>query len=104
METDSNLPVPQTTVHPQRARLSRARGSGDEKHFLTLYPHVPTVMSTEFSRGGGSRPQPRAVVERGWQVDEQDNELKIRRGTKGCRVDGLESGHRYRVDVAEGSH
>ena len=29
--------------------------------------------------------------------------MKIRRGTKGCGVDGLESGHRYRVDVAKGS-
>ena len=42
-------------------------------------------------------------MERGWELDEQGNELKIRRGVEGCGVDGLESGHRYRVDVAKGS-
>ena len=70
MDTDSNLPVPQTTIRLQRAPISRAHGSGDEKYFLKLHPHVPAVMSTEFSRGGGSRPQARAVVERGWELDE----------------------------------
>ena len=99
----SNLPVPQTVIRVQRGPISRARGSGDEKCFLTLQPHVPTIVSTEFSRGAGKRPQPRAVVERGWELDEQGNEMKIRRGTKGCGVDGLEPGHEYKVDVAKGS-
>ena len=103
MDIDSNLPVPQTTVRLRRAPFSRTRGSGDEKYFLTLYPQVPTVVSTDFSRGGGSRPQPRAVVERGWELDEQGSKTNFRRGTKGCGVDGLKSGHRYRVDVAKGS-
>ena len=98
-----NLPVPQTTIRLQRGPISRARGSGDEKCFLTLQPQVPVVVSTEFSRGAGKRPQPRAVVQRGWELDEQGNEMKIRRGTSGCGVDGLESGHCYRVDVAKGS-
>ena len=49
------------------------------------------------------RPQPRAIVERGWVLDEQGNELKIRRSTKACGVDGLESGHRYKVNIARGA-
>ena len=48
------------------------------------------------------RPQPRAIVERGWELDEQGNEQKIRRSTTACGVDGLEAGHRYRVGVASG--
>lgn len=102
-DIDSELLVPQTTIRVQRAPLSRARGSGDEKYFLTLHPYVPAVVSTGFSRGGSKRPQPKAVVERGWELDEQGNELKIRRGTKCCGADGLESGHRYKVDIAPGS-
>lgn len=95
--------IPQTTIRLQRAPLSRARGSGDEKCFLTLHPHVLTTVSTAFGRGGvGVRPQPRSVVERGWELDEQGNERKIRRSTRACGVDGLESGHRYRVDVSRG--
>lgn len=47
------------------------------------------------------RPQPRAIVEKGWELDEQGNERKIRRSTQGCGVDGLESGHSYRVDIAQ---
>ena len=93
---------PQNQIRIQRLPPSRARGSGDEHYFLTLQPHVPVVVSTEFSRGGGQRPQPRAIVERGWMLDEQGNELKIRQSTQGCGVDGLESGHRYKVDVARG--
>ena len=45
-------------------------------------------------------PQPRAIVERGCVLDEQGNELKIRWSTKACEVDGLESGHRYKVNIA----
>lgn len=102
-DIDSNLPVPQTMIRHQRLPFSRARGSGDERYFLTLHPHVPAVVSTGFSRGGGERPLPKAVVERGWELDEQGNELKIRRGTQGCGIDGSESGHRYKVDVVPGS-
>lgn len=39
-------------------------------------------------------------MERGWELDEQGNERKIRRSIQGCGVDGLESGHHYRVDVS----
>lgn len=40
------------------------------------------------------------MVERGWEIDEETGkEKKTRRSVLGCGVDGLESGHRYRVDV-----
>jgi hypothetical protein len=103
-DTANDTPIPQTTIQIQRGPFSRARGSGDESLFLTLYPHIPTVVSTGFGRGGGTYPpEPRAVVERGWVRDEEGNELKIRRSTSGCGVDGLEGGHHYRVDVTQGS-
>lgn len=35
--------------------------------------------------------------------EKEGNELKIRRSSKGCGVDGLEGGHRYRVNVMRGS-
>ena len=61
------------------------------------------IVSTGFTRGGadGPRPQPRSVVERGREIDEVTGEVKegTRRSVAGCGVDGLESGHRYRVDV-----
>lgn len=61
------------------------------------------MVSTGFGRGGGAfPPDPKAVVERGWMRDKDGKELKIRRSKHGCGVDGLEGGHRYRVDVARG--
>jgi hypothetical protein len=103
-DTANNTTIPQTLTRIQRTPISRVRGSNDEKYFLTLHPHIPAVVAAGFGPGGGSRrPQPRAIVERGWELDEQGNELKIRRSTKGCGVDGLEAGHRYRVDVARGA-
>lgn len=45
------------------------------------------------------RPQPKEVVEKGWELDERGKEMGVRRSTKGCGVDGLERGHRYKVDV-----
>ena len=41
-------------------------------------------------------------MERGWELDEHGNERKIRRSTRACGVDGLEGGHRYRLDVVRG--
>ncbi|KAI9809559.1 MAG: hypothetical protein M1827_006794 [Pycnora praestabilis] len=94
--------VPQTSSSINRTPFSRARGSGDEKYFMTLHPNTPIISSTRFGRAAGYRPQPKAIVERGWEVDEQGNEKKTRRSVRGCGVDGLEAGHRYRVDVARG--
>ena len=101
-DLESNELVPQGTIRLQRLPFSRVRGSSDEMYLLTLQPHTPTIVSTGFSQGGGNRPQPRAVVERGWVLDEQGNELKIRRSTQGCGIDGLEVGHRYKVGVTRG--
>ena len=102
-DLESDELIPQTMIRLQRSPFSRVRGDVDEQYFLTLQPHTPTVVSTGFSPGGGnSRPQPRAVVKRGWLLDEQGNELKIRRSTDGCGVDGLEVGHRYKVGVTRG--
>lgn len=40
------------------------------------------------------------MVEKGWEIDEETGkERRTRRSVHGCGVDGLESGHRYRVDV-----
>ncbi len=74
IDTADNTPIPQSTIRIQRGPLSRMRGSGDEKYFLTLYPHTPTVVSTGFTRGS----------------------------TRACGADGLEGGHRYKVGVARG--
>jgi hypothetical protein len=102
IDTADNTPIPQSTIRIQRGPLSRMRGSGDEKYFLTLYPHTPTEVSTGFTRGGTVPPQRRAIVERGWELDERGNEQKIRRSTRACGADGLEGGHRYKVGVARG--
>lgn len=100
IDVANNAIIPQTSIRLQRAPISQARGSGDEEYFLTLHPHVLTTVSAAFGRGDFSvRPQPRSVVERGWELDEQGNERKVRRSTQACGVDGLESGHRYSVDV-----
>lgn len=101
-DTVNNTPVPQSSIQFQRQPFSRVRGSGDERFFLTLYPHTPTVVSTAFGRGDTVPPEPRAVVERGWERDKEGKEMRIRRSTAGCGVDGLEGGHQYRVDIIRG--
>ena len=45
------------------------------------------------------KPQPRSVVERGWEIDEEGKETRIRRSVCATGVDGLESGHRYAVGL-----
>ena len=45
------------------------------------------------------RPQPKELVERGWDVDDEGRETRVRRSTMGRGVDGLEREHSYRVDV-----
>ncbi|MDI1488108.1 MAG: hypothetical protein OHK93_007382 [Ramalina farinacea] len=103
LSTTPPTPIPQSSIRIQRAPISRARGSGDEPYYLTLDPNTSVTVSTRFARGGkdsGPRPQPRSVVERGWEIDEETGEeRKTRRSVRGCGVDGLESGRRYRVDV-----
>lgn len=93
--------VPRDSVHLQRLPFSRARGSGDDEYFITLYPSTPFTISYGFCTGGGDtiRPYPKHVVEEGWIPDENGNPTSWRMGTKGTGVNGLESGKRYRVDV-----
>ncbi|KAL9059831.1 MAG: hypothetical protein Q9206_001292 [Seirophora lacunosa] len=94
--------VPQDTIRLQRLPISRARGSGDERYFITLYPATPLTLSHGFATGGGEgwrRPQPKHVVEKGQVVDENGDPTGARCGTRGSGVNGLESGKRYKVDV-----
>jgi len=91
--------VKQTFIHLQHQAFSRIRGSQDERYYLTIYPKSPITVSTPFGRGGDARPQPKSVIERGWELDENGKEMKIRRSVHAQGVDGLEVGHRYRLDV-----
>ncbi|TRX88349.1 hypothetical protein FHL15_010787 [Xylaria flabelliformis] len=93
-------PVRTTRIMVNRGPQLRVRGSSDDPFFLTLQPNDPVQLSTGFGRGGGSfKPDPRAVVERGWERDENGNERKIRRSTQATGVDGLEPGHTYSVGL-----
>ena len=84
----------------QRAPLRRTRGHPDEEYFLTLPPFETIEISTGFGRRDGLiKPQPRAVVERGWELDDEGNEIKIRRSIFPTGVDGLEPGHRYSIGL-----
>lgn len=58
------------------------------------------MLSTPFGRNGSNvKPQPKAVVQRGWELDEDGNERKIRRSTRATGVDGLEPGHSTLSDL-----
>ncbi|KAI0973365.1 hypothetical protein F4678DRAFT_426528 [Xylaria arbuscula] len=93
-------PVKTTYLMINRGPELRVRGSSDEQYFLTLLPNVPVELSIGFGRGGGGiKPDPRAVVERGWERDEHGNERKIRRSSQATGIDGLEPGHTYSVGL-----
>ncbi|KAI1737666.1 hypothetical protein F4680DRAFT_450631 [Xylaria scruposa] len=97
--TTGNL-VKTTKIMINRGPVMRVRGSSDDQFFLTLQPNDPVQLSTGFGRGGGGiKPDPRAVVERGWERDEHGNERKIRRSAHATGVDGLEPGHTYSVGL-----
>jgi hypothetical protein len=57
------------------------------------------ALSTPFGRNNSAKPQPRAVVQRGWELDEHGNEKRIRRSKESTGVDGLEPGHQYLVKL-----
>ena len=99
-DLSNNAQVTQTSTQVQRAAFTRIRGSPDEAYYLTIERDTPLIISTPFGRSGNVRPQPKAVVERGWELDEDGRERKIRRSVHAQGVDGLEVGHRYRLDVA----
>jgi hypothetical protein len=93
-------PVKTTHIMVQRGAIKRTRGRPDEEYFLTLYPKQAVELSTGFGRGGGGvKPQPRVVVERGRELDKDGNERNIRRSVNATGVDGLEPGHQYLVGL-----
>ncbi|KAL8899343.1 MAG: hypothetical protein Q9207_006255, partial [Kuettlingeria erythrocarpa] len=100
LTTDSGVKT--TSIRVQRLPLSRARGSGDEVYFLTLPPSEAVTVSTRFARGNeGMRPVSKAAAQR--EREEAERKGHARRSVSACGVDGLEPGHRYRVDVAKAS-
>ena len=96
-----NVEITQTSVRLQRSPFTRIRGAADEELYLEVMPGSSTVVTTSFGRGS-FHPQPKSVVERGWELDEHGNEMKIRRSIHAQGVDGLQSGHRYKLDVKFG--
>ena len=92
----TNIVIEQAKVMIQRGPLKRVRGSSDEACLLTLEPHVPIELITRFGRGE-HKPQPKEIAERGWEVDENGREIKIRRSVHPTGVDGLEAEHEYLV-------
>lgn len=84
----------------QRGPQKWTRGTADEEYFLPLKPNQTMELSTGFGRGGGGvKPQPKAIVQRGWEIDENGREMEIRRSVNATGVDGLEPGHEYRVGL-----
>ena len=96
-----NVEVTQTSVRLQRMPFSRVRGASDEVYYLEIMPGRSAVIKTPFGRGS-FHPQPKSVVERGWELDEHGNEMRIRRSIHARGVDGLEPGHHYKFDVKPG--
>ncbi|KAL8686619.1 MAG: hypothetical protein Q9224_005389, partial [Gallowayella concinna] len=92
--------VMQTNIKLQRPAFSRMRGHPDEKYYLEIIPGLPTLVSTAFARAHDLPPQPKAIVQRGLELDKDGNETDARRSIFATGVDGLEAGHRYRLDVA----
>lgn len=90
--------VQTSEVKVQRLPFQRTRGSPDTKYLCTLEPNVPVQLSAPFGRPG-RKPQPKAIAERGWELDEHGREMKLRRSMFATGVDGLEPGHEYKVDV-----
>ena len=70
------IEVPQTSTQIQRMPFTRIRGSGDEIYYLTTKPDTPVTVSTPFDRAGNTLPQPKAVVQQGWELDEHGHEMK----------------------------
>ncbi|KAK4198321.1 hypothetical protein QBC40DRAFT_284041 [Triangularia verruculosa] len=85
-----------------RPAITRVKGDSDESFYLTLYPNTTVEISTPFGRGGGVnkiRPVPKKIAEKGWEVDEDGKERRIRRSVQPTGVDGLEPGWEYKVGL-----
>ncbi|KAK4674555.1 LOW QUALITY PROTEIN: hypothetical protein QC763_121727 [Podospora pseudopauciseta] len=98
----SRQKVETCSLRVNRPAITRIRGDADEAFYLTLYPDTPVELSTPFGRGGGVnkvRPVPKAVAEKGWEVDDEGRERKVRRSVQPTGVDGLEPGVEYEVGL-----
>lgn len=96
--------VPTSVVRIQRTPIARLRGSGDGDLYLTLLPDIPVTVSRPFGRGKAdgtivSKPLPKHIVQQGWELNDKEEQMKIRRSKKATGVDGLEAGHDYSVGV-----
>ncbi|CAD0110840.1 unnamed protein product [Aureobasidium uvarum] len=98
-DQETNDSIPTTHFLVQRVAITRIRGSYDEELYLELPPGVPVQLQRAFGRNVDVKPLPRHIVQKGWEIDEQGKERKIRRSMKATGVDGLEAGHSYRVGV-----
>ncbi|KAF2995689.1 hypothetical protein E8E13_003177 [Curvularia kusanoi] len=99
-DSDSNTAIQTTRIMVQRAPLRRTRNkTGNENLFLTLQPSIPLILSRPFGRAADAKPQPKSIVQRGWEIDENGREKRIRRSVHATGVDGLEAGHGYRVGL-----
>ena len=98
IDLTDNAEVTQTAVQIQRMPHTRIRGSADETYYMTIVPGVPATVSAPFGRPN-FHPRPKAVAQQGWELDDEGNEMKVRRSIHALGVDGLEPGHRYRLDV-----
>lgn len=91
--------VPISKILVQRPAIKRLRGSHDEVLFLTLKPGIPVTLSRPFGRNATIKPLPKHIIQRGWELDENGKERRIRRPTNATGVDGLEAGCSYSVGV-----
>ena len=99
-----------TTSPPQALEMTDLTGYINRRpqppKLICLRPEgVPYTASVPFTRGGSlkpaCRPQPWHVVRRGQVLDEDGNELNIRRPTTVSGLDGLEAGKRYLATISE---
>ncbi|KAL8712687.1 MAG: hypothetical protein Q9220_003219 [cf. Caloplaca sp. 1 TL-2023] len=92
------IPVIQVFIQPQRKPFRRVRGCNDEKYFLTIFPGIPTTVRASF---GPEDPRPKHAMNERRSTSPERGKTSPRRSTRVRGVDGLEAGHRYRLDVSE---
>ena len=62
-------------------------------------PGEAVTLERPFGRNATLKPLPKHMIQRGWELDADGNERRIRRSTKATGVDGLEAGCNYRIGV-----
>ncbi|KAL8953335.1 MAG: hypothetical protein Q9222_000797 [Ikaeria aurantiellina] len=96
------IPVSQTSIQIQRLPFRRVRGCSDEDYFLTVCPGLPATVSTSFGPGGNYAPRPKHIMKQR-PTSTAHGKKPPRRSTSAHGVDGLEAGHRYRLEVPKES-